>query len=88
MIAILHDSFFICYILQEIYRRILIAKLSPSFKHTWKKILAFWASELGNQNPSADFLRNIRYKEGIMKNCNHYSIKQKEFLLPAAEILL
>jgi hypothetical protein len=55
---------------------------------TWKKFSAFWASELGNQNPSADFLRNIKYKEGIKDNCNNYSIKQKEFLLPAAEILL
>ena len=59
-----------------------------SARQTWKKFLAFWASELGDQNPSADFLRNIRYKEGIMKICNHYSIIQKEFLLPAAEILL
>ena len=55
---------------------------------TWKKFLAFWESELRNQNPSADFLRNIRYKKGIMKICNHYSILQKEFILPAAEILL
>jgi hypothetical protein len=55
---------------------------------TSKKFSAFWASELGNKNPSADFLQNIRDKEGIMKNCNHYSIKHKEFLLSAAEILL
>jgi hypothetical protein len=55
---------------------------------TWKKFLAFWASELGSQNPSADFLWNIRYKEEIMKICNHYSIIQKEFLLPAAGTLL
>jgi hypothetical protein len=38
---------------------------------TWKKFLAFWASELGDQNPSADFLQNTRYKEGITKICNH-----------------
>jgi hypothetical protein len=55
---------------------------------TWKKFLAFWASEFGNQNPSADFLRIISYTEGILKICNHYSIIQKELLLPAAEILL
>ena len=48
----------------------------------------FSLSKHSNQNPSADFLRNIRYKEGIMKICNHYSIIQKEFLLPAAGILL
>jgi hypothetical protein len=34
---------------------------------TWKKFLAFWASERGDQNPSVHFLQNIRYKEGIMK---------------------
>ena len=45
-------------------------------------------AELGNQNPSVDFLQNITYKEGIMKNGNHYCIKQKEIILPAAEILL
>jgi hypothetical protein len=49
------------------------------YNQTWKKFLAFWASELGNQNPSAGLLRNISHEVGIIK---------KEFLLPAAEILL
>jgi hypothetical protein len=46
-------------------------------RQSWKKFLAFWASELVNPNPSANFLRNISYKEGILKICNHYSIIQK-----------
>ena len=37
-------------------------------------------TELGDQNPSADFWPIIGYKEGIMNICNHYIIIQNKFL--------
>ena len=54
----------------------------------WKKFVPFWAPELGDKNPSADFLLNVGYKEGTTNICNQYVILQKEFPLPEAEILL
>ena len=33
---------------------------SDGTTQTWKNFLDFWAYEFGDQNPSADFLRNIR----------------------------
>jgi hypothetical protein len=62
--------------------------LFSQFTVSRKKLLPFWATELGDQNPSADFLPNISYTERIINICNECVILQKEFPLPHAEIIL